>query len=362
MALPYSDEDPLALYKYFPTYVKRRDELAGVDDAGEAVLQKLTYMLEKEAGAHVEMIRRLLYELDVDTCSVSRFNYLAFILGIPVPGDFSDEKRRMYLKQIPDLLKIKGTHLNFAKQAAFHAQDVWLVELWKTEENEYRRYSQTSSSTYNLKSARVDMLTCGSSCESICESICESGIQLSGAYVQPSAAERILEDLGEVLPVHVVLRRQAEFVERTDSFYPSYDTLGCSAYCESICTVACEAQEQAWPGSYTESGFGDSGPVPYDSWAYSTLCVTICESTCQTCCECGQEGTCETLCEVTCQVVCETVCQSTCMLACQTGCQFGSCETVCTSCQLACTLACQTACTQSCQASTCESICEADVE
>lgn len=354
MALPYSDADPLELYRYFPTFMRRRDELAGVDNAGEAVLQKITYMLEKESGAHVEMLRRLLLELDVDNCSASRFNYLGYILGIPIPGDWSDSRRRMYLKQIPDLLKIKGTHLNFARQAAFHQQDIWLVELWKTEENEYRRYSQTSSSAYNLKSARVDMMSCSSSsCESICESTCEAGFQLGGEYVRPSIAQRLLDQLGEVLPVHVVLRRQAQFVERTDAFYPSYDTLGCFSLCQSICEDTCEAQEQAWPGSYVESDFGESGPMPYDSWAYETLCVTICESECQTCCECGQEGTCETLCEVTCQVVCETVCQSTCMAACQSVCQ--------SACQTACAASCQLICVTTCQDS-CESYCEADLE
>ena len=74
MTTPYDDETPLELYKYFPTYTKRRDELAGVDGAGEAILQKITYMLEKESGAHVEMLRKLLVNLDVDNCDASRID------------------------------------------------------------------------------------------------------------------------------------------------------------------------------------------------------------------------------------------------------------------------------------------------
>jgi len=340
LALPYSDADPLELYRYLPTFIRRRDELAGLDNAGEAVLQKLTYMLEKESGAHVEMIRRLIVELDVDNCDPSRFNYLGYILGIPIPGDWTDARRRMYLKQLPNLLKIKGTHLNFSKQAAFHQQDVWLVELWKTQEREYRYYAQSPFSTYHLKSARVDMLSCATSCESICESICEHGVQLSGDYVRTTVAQRILDQLGEVLPVHVVLRRQTQFVERVDSFYPSYDTLGCISWCQSICEGACTIQAQSWPGSYLESDFDDEAPQVYDSWSYETTCITLCESICQTCCECGQEGTCETLCEVTCQAVCEAVCQSTCMTTCQ-------------SIRQTCLMSCEI---------TCEAVCEPTVE
>jgi hypothetical protein len=355
VAVPYSNEDPLEVYRYFSTFIKSRDELAGVDDAGEAILQKITYMLEKEAGAHVEMLRKLIVNLDVDNCDVSRLDYLAFILGIPIPGDWTDEIRRQYLRQLPDLLKIKGTHLNFAKQAAFHDHsDVWLVELWKRIENEYRSYRREPDATHTLKSARVDMLSCATSCESICESICESGFQLDGDYVQPSAAEQILAELGEVLPVHVVLRRQAEFVEPNEAFYPSYDTLGCWSYCESWCEDACESDTQVWPGSYTESDFRDLGPVPQDRWAYETICITICESICQTCCECGQEGTCATLCEVTCQVLCASVCQSSCMQACQTDCQGVSCQVTCAA---SCQETCQSVCVDSC-----ESLCEADLE
>lgn len=354
MALPYEDADPLELYKYFPTFVKHRDELAGVDDAGEAILQKITYMLEKESGAHSEMIRRTILNIDPDHCDPSRFDYLAFLLGVPIPGDWTDEKRRQYLRQIPGLLKIKGTHLNFAKQAAFiDRPDIWLVELFKTTENEDRYYSRTSGGGFDLKSARVDMLSCSGSCESVCESSCESGFQLQGNWVRPGIAEQILADMGQVLPVHVVLRREAVFIEPNDAHYPTFDSIGCHYYCESVCESDCEAGEELWPGSYTEYIHSDRGFFPRDRYTIETFCITTCESWCQTCCECGQEGTCATTCETLCQLVCESVCQE----GCQTDCQ-GECQSVC---QALCESICQTMCTGGCE-STCEALCEADLE
>lgn len=356
MAVPYSDEDPLELYRYFPTFTKRRDELAGVDGAGESILQKITYMLEKESGAHVEMLRKLIVNLDVDNCDVSRIDYLAFIFGIPIPGDWTDEIRRQYLKQLPALIKIKGTHPHFVKQAAFHGRaDYWIVELWKRIENEDRSWREQPNPSHQLKAARIDMLSCATSCESVCESICEAGMQLDGDYVAPSIAQQILNELGEVLPVHVVLRRQAQFVEPSDGFYPANDTLGCWTFCESWCENACETDVQDWPGSYVDGEFFDRSPFPQDSYSFETICVTMCESYCQTCCECGQEGTCATLCELTCQVVCETVCQSACMTSCMASCTGGCTASGCT------TGACQTSCTSIC-INTCETLCEADVE
>ena len=113
MALPASDADALELYRYFPSFVKYRDSEAGVDANGEGILQKITYVLEKEAGAHSELIRRLLYNLDPDSCDLQFLDYLAFIFGERVPGDWGDEKRRGFLRQLPDLLKVKGLHLGF---------------------------------------------------------------------------------------------------------------------------------------------------------------------------------------------------------------------------------------------------------
>ena len=353
MTVPYNDETPLPLYQYFTGFIKNKDELAGVDGSGEAVLQKLTYMLEKESGAHSEMIRRLLVDLDVDNCDPSRFDYLAYILGVPIPGDLTDEYKRQYLRQLPDLLKVKGLHQYFLKQAAFrNRKDIWLVELWKTEEHEDRSYEQSPDAAHQLKAARIDMMSCSGSCESICESICESGFQLSGAYVNPSQAEQILSELGDVLPIHVVLRRQAQYIEPNEVFPATLDTIGCWTSCESICVTACESGEQTWPGSYVEGNFRDAGPVPSDSWAYETICVNVCESVCQTCCECGQEGTCSTVCELACQVVCASVCQDTCMTSCQSDCQD-----ICQACTAGCQLSCQVICVDSC-----ESLCEISVE
>jgi len=354
LTVPFNDENPLQLYRYFPTFIKERDELAGVDGAGEAVLQKITYMLEKEAGAHVEMLRKLIVNLDVDNCDPSRFDYLAFILGVPIPRDWTDQIRRQYLRQLPDLIKIKGTHLNFAKQAAFRDRsDYWLVELWKTTEYEDRSYRQKPNPSHQLKSARVDMLVCATSCETVCETVCETGFQLDGDYVPPGTAQNILNELGEVLPIHVLLRRQVRVIEPDDAFYTTRDTLGCWTFCESWCENACETATQPWPGSYAESLFTDRGPAPLDRWSYQTICITMCETYCQSCCECGQEGTCQTVCELTCQVVCATVCQSACMQSCQTTCQ--------TVCQLACAASCQSSCQSICVLS-CETNCEADIE
>ena len=279
---------------------------------------------------------------------------MAFLLGVPIPGDWTDETRRQYLKQIPALLKIKGTHLHFAKKAAFYDhKDVWLVELWKSVQNEDRFYSQHPSTFYSLKSARVDMLACSGTCESICESICEEGFQTSGEYVQPSAAEAILNELGQVLPVHVLLRRQARYVEPNEFFEQPNETLGCHTVCESICVTACQLSEQAWPGSYVESFLSDAGPSPYDSWAFSTICIRSCESICQTCCECGQEGTCTTVCEVSCQLVCANNCQTNCMQSCQQSCQDD--------CMVQCAATCEWSCMNFCE-SICETLCEADIE
>jgi hypothetical protein len=353
VTVPYSDETPLPLYQYFPGFTKERDTQAGVDAFGEAVLQKVTYMLEKEAGAQSEMLRRLLVDLDVDNCDVSRLDYLAYILGVPIPGDLTDEYRRQYLRQLPDLIKLKGLHQKFIKEAAFrNRKDIWLVELWKTTENEDRNYERSPDAVYRFKAARVDMMSCSGSCESVCESICEEGFQLSGAYVNPSQAQEILNELGEVLPIHVVLRRQAQFIEPNEAFPITQDTLGCWTSCESICENVCETAAQVWPGSYTESNFRDLGPVPSDSWAFETVCINVCESVCQTCCECGQEGTCGTLCELTCQVVCAGVCQNTCMQSCQSACQD-----YCQDCQAGCQLTCQIVCVD-----TCETLCEVGVE
>jgi len=355
VALPYEDADPLELYRYFPTFVKARDELAGVDGAGEAVLQKITYMLEKEAGAHTEMIRRLILDLDPDHCDVSRFDYLAFALGVPIPGDLTDEVRRQYLRQLPGLLKIKGTHLHFAKKAAFaDHKDVWLVELFKTTLYEDRYYTREPDSIHDIKSARVDMLACSGSCESICESTCESGVQLEGAWVKPGLAEQILNEIGEVLPVHVVLRREAVYVEPTDGFFFERDSIGCHFYCEAVCESGCEGGSESWPGSYTEYENTDRMGMPRDSYQIEMYCVNTCESWCQTCCECGQEGTCEQTCELFCQLVCESVCQETCQATCQSVCQ-GSCQDACQlGCQyFSCEFVCET---------TCESLCEADIE
>lgn len=355
MALPFENADPLELYRYFPTFVKYRDEIAGVDNAGEAVLQKITYMLEKEAGAHTEMLRRLILDLDPLHCDPSRFDYLAYILGVPIPGDWTDEYRRQYLRQIPDLLKIKGTHLHFGKQAAFAQRDVWLVELFKTTEYEDRYYSRTPDSMFDIKSARVDMLACSGSCESVCESSCESGFQLEGEYIRPGLAQQILDELGEVLPVHVRLRREAVFVEPNDGFFFEQDTIGCRFACESVCESACEGGSESWPGSYTEYTHTDRMRMPRDTYEIGIFCITTCESFCQTCCECGQQGTCETTCELVCQLVCESVCQDTCQTTCQSGACQVSCQDECqTSCQF---FSCETVCEISC-----ENLCEADLE
>ncbi len=321
MALPFENADPLGLYRYFPTFVKLRDEEAGTDSNGETILQRITYMLEKEAGAHVEMLRGIIDGIDPDHCDASLLNHLSFILGVPIPGGWGDERKREFLRQLPGLIRIKGTQLHFLKKASFAGYaGIFPVELWKTIPREDRSYERESSPPNVLKAARIDLMSCSASCEQYCEVSCEYAIKVDGNYVPAGIAEGVLEEIGEVLPIHVVLRRDVQVVEPDDGFFPSMATLGCHD-CEIYCEASCEAAAQSWPGSYLESNFEDEFTLPKDSYVIDMDCITACESSCQTCCECGQEGTCETLCETACQVVCEAVCQSACMTACQGSCQ-----------------------------------------
>lgn len=336
---PYADA--MELYRYFPTFIKYQDSQAGLDDDGEALLQKITWCLEKESGAHSEMVRQLILNLDRDYCNPRLLNYLAYIFGERIPGSWGDEQRRHFLKALPDLLKIKGEHLGFVRRAAFHdRKDVFLVELFKTQLYEDRAYSMYRGASYPYQSARIDILACISSCESWCETLCEAGT-IEGARLTSTMAEGLLDDLGEVLPVHVLLRKDVRVVEPSYPFFPSYDTLGCVSVCETWCETACETAEESWPGSYVEAALRDRFTMPRDLTSYSTECITACESACQTCCECGAEGTCTVGCEVVCEVVCEDICQGACMMTCQTGCQAGGCEW---GCQVYCEDYCETVC------------------
>lgn len=327
--LPQSDADPLELYRYFPSFVKFRDSEAGTDANGEAILQKITYVLEKEAGAHSEMIRLLLHNLDPDNCALQFLDYLAFILGERIPGSWDDEKRRWFLRQLADLLKLKGLHLGFERRAAFASRhDVHAVELYKATLNETCDYVDEEDGSHPYRAARIDVAECAF-CETYCQAGCEAG------YVQtetmtPAEAKELVEDLGEVLPVNVLVREDCATSDPTSVLRDVEDTIGCFASCEAYCQGTCEYAEEAWPGSEVEGNFVDRLSPVVDTFVVEQECVGRCEVTCQTCCECGWEGApCSTGCETTCQVSCEYTCQTLCMSSCQSGCQAGGCEWGC---------------------------------
>lgn len=321
MALPAADADALELYRYFPSFVKYRDSEAGVDANGEAILQKITYVLEKESGAHAELIRRLLYNLDPNNCETRFLDYLAFIFGEKIPGDWSDEKRRWFLRQLPDLLKLKGLHLGFERRAAFAGRlDAHAVELFKSIVNETCDYSDERDAGHIYRAARINITGC-LSCQAYCQAGCEEG------YVQvetmPSGeAKELVEELGEVLPVNVLVREDCATWDPSSPMSPLSDTMGCS--------LSCEYSGEAWSGSEIESDWGDKFSPLLDHFLVIQECVSQCEAACQTCCECQDEvSPCATGCEVNCQVSCEYTCQTDCMATCMTGCQAGACQWGC---------------------------------
>ena len=364
--MPVGDYD---FYQYLPSYVRFRDSRENTDaDDGRPVLEKLVELIETETGITSDLITGLITNIDVDTCPLGYIDYLAWLLGEQIPGGWSDTDRREFLRVLADLLKLKGTHQGFEKRAAFAGEKAArLIELFKHELYEQYIYSRTSSSYFPYKSARVDVarVVCDTSCESFCE------YQQELDYLTPKEGQALIDEIGETLPIHVLVRKLAIPVDISDQFSTPADSIaGCLMSCQVYCEAGCEEEAQVYGGSECQARIGNSFPTTFDTFLVTTVCVSYCESACQTCCECGEEGTCETVCETTCQVTCEDLCQEACMVqGCQTDCQSGSCQEGCqTSCQDACESGCEpmleegcTQCETACQAA-CEAVCQVTCE
>ena len=166
------------LYKYFPTFIKMRDSLASnlsMDDPREAVLEKLTYMIEQTFDETDAFIQTLLTLNDPDAVDQQYFSHISYLLGTMLPNGASEEETRFIIQQLVNHYKTSGTHLSW--YTAWHwsgEEETKVTELYKRDQQEINNYSITRSANHPLKSARIQLGVCASGCESVCVNTCES--------------------------------------------------------------------------------------------------------------------------------------------------------------------------------------------
>jgi len=241
-----------------------------------SILEEWCKAIDAEYEETKTEIEELLNVIDPDECDLGYLKYIAGLLGESIPPTLGALNQREFLKNLCDYYKIKGTHLNAElRSKVIKGKDIELVELYKTKAYETTEYSNTKDSTYSLKSARIDVIDCSLGCETLDETA-----------MTPSQAEEYLEDIGDILPVHVLVRKDFETQDVIDESDFPEDYIGCISACETMCEGACETIDETWVGSKVQGNFEDLAPTPSDNLVAIETCVYSCETECEDCCQC----------------------------------------------------------------------------
>lgn len=269
-------------FGFLPDVIKRHAKVM-FGETGNSILERFCDCLDDEYDTTKEEIDDLLTGIDPDTCDVTLLKYLGFLLNEYPDPDWTELQQREFIKNLVALHKYKGTHHNVSlRSLMIYKQDIDLIELWKTtavNPLESTHYQSYQSAGYPFKSARIDVISCQGACETVGETDYD--------YMTPSEAEAYLDSLGDVLPVHVLVRKI--FAERadTDLFHEDNDDLGCVTYCETTCETDKEGDVSYWGGSIVRGVPEDEfNAVSSDDLSAIQSCVYICETTCEDCCEC----------------------------------------------------------------------------
>ena len=241
-----------------------------------SILEEWCKAIDAEYEETKAEIEELLNLIDPDECDIGYLKYIAGLLGESIPPTLNELNQREFLKNLCDYYKIKGTHLNAElRSKVIKDKNISLIELYKTQLFETTDYSSIEDVNHDLKSARIDVMDCSLGCETIDETV-----------MNPAQAEAYLEDLGEVLPIHVLVKKEFETQSVLDELdYPD-DYIGCVSSCETYCEGTCETIDETWDGSYVSGDFQDSMSSIQDNLIAIETCIYSCETECEDCCQC----------------------------------------------------------------------------
>lgn len=300
----------LSIYNLLPYILRFRDHLAssGVKDEGNVELWcQCVDEIINDFSEDIEGIRDL---EDLDRCPIQFLPLLSRLLGVRPSPDWSEAKKRMFLKAAWVLWRIGGTRQSWVSTLNIRGWTGYFPwELWKSKIYEEFDYALYPDYDHRYKAARVDIRTPTQNVQPP-----RHGIFSPKDYVEPYR------------PIHVTLR---------------YDGTSYKYVAEA-------------PGISDGDDLGDPSQVIFEDleqidysieadYSISFSCIGSCETSCQTQCTTTCEVTCEYgTCETSCESFCEGDCQNICEYDCQTGCE-GTCE--CYDCQVdSCQVGCQVNC------------------
>lgn len=313
-------------YSLLPLVMRLRSETATPNANEESVLQRIVYMLEQEAEVVSDQIDGITDLVQPDECPIAYLPLLARLLGIHYSADWSETKRRLFVKAAGLIWHIKATRLSWTTFLEAHGhEDYFPWELWKSQVYEEFDYSLWQDYGHPYKAARVDIRrpwdTTGN----------------HGLFV-----DSIVED---VRPAHVLLRRPGEYASEESVTFPTPADVGYDGEPLDAFLVAATWSDNV--GAFDDGSvfFEDDYPLDGTPGLYiETNCANV---TCETSCQGSCTGSCEMECQYgSCEVACQTFCQQNCQLSCEYSCQ-AACEGTCenTTCQIdSCQVACQTNC------------------
>jgi len=348
------------LYQHLPEILRIRDELARLPGTGsKGPLGKFIECLELEGVVQENLAVGIVNLIDPDLVDEDYLIYMSLLFGEAVNENWSEFLKREYVKNLIKTIKTKCTTASWHRRSKEVGRgEIHIYELHKSDVEEDFQYSRQPDPSHPYRSARVDIGTCISSCETVCEISCENACEsaLEAAVLSPSQARAVIEDMGDIKPIHVLVRSDGGVESLSDSADNPTEYLSCGSFLEV------DANRSKVIGT-----LDDHNPSINENLIGIQTCNSFCEtSTCQICCEFCLESGCATSCQLTCQAWCETNCQSTCEVHCESACESqceDTCQIVCqTTCQLACQNACQMGCQSSCQISGCENSCESGGE
>jgi len=266
------------LYSLLPAVVRYYDRyssgIVGLDTT-ETTLQKVVYAMSQETAVSEALIVELQTLLDADNVRVQFLYLISKFLGVKFFGAWPEDKQRLFVKSLEKLYKASGQKkcwkaiLNFIGYNGAQPYELWKEDIY--EDFEYFRSSGQYYGGYHA--ARVDVDA------------------LSGSLLNDLLTEQELELLDNFRPIHVLIRKDGELVDKADTLV--------------------QIDQDDFSG-------GSSLLVEETLNSVSDTCIKACELHCEAGCEAGScEGTfeisvnCVTNCELFCEVGCEDVCEIT---------------------------------------------------
>ena len=258
----YSDQ-------YFEQLIFEADSSASTDNwtiRDQPIFERIFYMLERDTCDQAALIRDLPLLYNADRTDPLYLIYLAYLVGggDNFPASLSTFRRREFVKNLVDIWKIKGTFHSWRLMGQLrNLGTINIRELYKEDIHEDCDYSAIKDDRFQLKSARIDVMSCDTQCENFAEFALASGESFTGTNLTVGRAIEIIEgELNDIRPVHVLVRRLCKQQVITDEWRRSEDSVA---------------------GSVIRALLTDDFIVTTDALTVIQSCVSTCETDCQTC-------------------------------------------------------------------------------